>query len=156
MPEQEDSTQPAAVPPVDPESPDDPPAAVPPIIPPGEWEDYQGFRESTLLWFTDAETNAALRTMGRMLYDLVLEWKHWPKHPEGIVRAELRAAIADLRCVQGFLEAIGQEREATALDPFDAHLSRLAAAVAPELGQLGDRLEKELGTWRGDTGEDEP
>src|SRR5947199_10754903 len=80
------------------------PAVSPPIIRPEEFEEYPAFREVFLLLFSDARANAAMREFGRLLHELVLEfWGHWPPHPEGLFPAELRAAVADLRHVQGCL-----------------------------------------------------
>ncbi len=129
---------------------DDPPAAIPPIIDPKSFEEYPTFRETFLLYFTDVHANAATRAFGKLLHELILEfWRFWPDHPEGIFRASLRAAIADLRHVQGsLLEWTGPD--ATLQTPHEEYLARLVGEVARELGALGDRLEAELGSWRGE------
>src|SRR5436305_15336864 len=67
-----------------------------PRIDPSEWESHQGFRETLLLHFSEPNTNTALRKLGVLLFDLVLESSNsWPDWPEGTTRAELRAAVAD-------------------------------------------------------------
>ena len=124
------------------------PAVSPPIIRPEEFEDYPAFREVFLLLFSDARANTAMREFGRLLHELVLEfWGHWPPHPEGLFPAELRAAVADLRHIQGCL----QEWTGPA-NPVDTeHERRLAevgADVAKRLGDLAYRLEVELNSWR--------
>src|SRR5436309_5943418 len=81
------------------------PAVSPPIIRPEEFEDYPAFREVFLLYFADPSANATLRSFGILLHEMVLDfWGHWPNHPEGLFPAELRAAVADLRHVQGALQ----------------------------------------------------
>jgi hypothetical protein len=163
MPERKKSTlhppQSPSGPPVsphlDPETPaDDPPAAIPPIIDPDKFEQYPFIRETFLVYVSDPEANAILRGFGELLYNLTLEfWGHWPDQPEGLLRASLRAAVADLRHVQGFL--LEQTSPGTAhSSPHEAHLAKLGGEISVEVGKLADRLEGELGTWRG--GEAEP
>ena len=83
---------------------DEPPPAIPPVIDPQHFEDFPTFRETFLLYVTDPAANAALRGFGKLLFDGILAvWGDWPDHPEGLFRASLRAAIADLRHVQGAL-----------------------------------------------------
>jgi len=131
-------------------SPPSGPGISPPVLRPEEFEDYPAFRETFLLYFTDPGANATLRSFGRLLHELVLEfWGMWPSHPEGIFLAELRAAVADLRHVQGSLQewtgpAFTLEGAA------EVRLAQLGAEVAVELGELADRLERELGTGRGE------
>jgi hypothetical protein len=127
-----------------------PPPLVPPIIDPKRHEDFPTFRETFLVYFTDPAANAAIRGFGTLLYDFMLNsWGEWPKHPEGIFRAELRAVVADLRCAQGsLLELTGEAFSPET--PHEGHLARIGNQIAHEVGQLADRLERELGTWRGE------
>jgi hypothetical protein len=107
----QESTPPPAPPPLPPgrrpplpppEDGDDPPPAIPPVIDPQNFEDFPTFRETFLLYVTDPDANAALRGFGKLLFDGILAlWGDWPDHPEGLFRASLRAAIADLRHVEG-------------------------------------------------------
>lgn len=109
MPElTEESTPPTVAPPPTPEPPgDDPPDAppsIPPIIDPARFEDFPVLRETFMLYVTDPEANATLRGTALLFFDLILHfWGDWPDPPEGMLRASLRAAVADLRAVQGFL-----------------------------------------------------
>jgi len=130
--------------------PPEAPPAIPPIIDPARFEDYPAFRETFLLFFTDPTANAAMRAFGLLLHELVLEfWGYWPSHPQGIFPASLRAAVADLRHVQGSLQE--WTGPAFALeDPFEIRLARVGAELAEELGELADRLETELGTRPGE------
>jgi hypothetical protein len=129
-------------------SPPSGPAISPPVLRPEEFEDYPAFRETFLLFFTDPGANATLRSFGRLLHELVLEfWGMWPPHPEGIFPAELRAAVADLRHVQGSLQEWTGPMF-TLEGAQEVNLARVGAEVAVALGELADRLERELGTGR--------
>jgi hypothetical protein len=129
-----------------------PPATTPPILDPACFEDYPVFRETFLLYFSDPWANATLRSLGSLLYDFVLEyWTNWPDQPEGLLRASLRAAVADLRHVQGFLTEWAGPNTAHET-PHLEHLAQLGGRIARDLGVLADRLETELGPWRGEVG----
>ena len=126
-------------------------AAAPPTLDPEAFERFEGFRETTLAYFLDKEANAAFRTVGRLLYSMVLEyWQNWPDEPEGIFRHGARAVIADMRHIQGYLTYMGRENEASGLPPFEARLSRRCPALALRIKEIADSLEKELGSWPGE------
>ncbi len=129
-----------------------PPAvAIPPIIDPDHFEDFPAFRESFLVLFTEPEHNAALRTIGALVFEMALEYRrYWPDQPEGSLRSELRAAVGDLRHAQGNLSLLGNEEHASALTPLEIHHARVAARVADKVRDAADALEAELGTWRGE------
>jgi hypothetical protein len=130
-------------PPIPPE--DEPPAATPPVVDPDSWEKLPCFRETFLLYITPPGYAAALRQFGEMLYSLILETPaEWPAWPESSTRTEMRAAVADLRHMQGFLASVGRERELSSLDPEDAYLSTLAAKLARQLARVTDGIEREL------------
>ena len=121
-------------------------AAAPPIIDPATWEDFPIFRETFLLYITDPAYNAALRIFGRLLHELVLEYyRHWPNWLEGATATELRAAVADLRHLEGYLGAVGREHEEASLTEPEMALSRLAARQSGELTRIADELEQALG-----------
>lgn len=128
---------------------DEPPPfpAIPPEIEPERWEDFVAFRETFLLHFTEPRDNVALRGVGHLLYELVLEYSHFPDQPEGLRRAELRAAVADLRHLEGYLVTAGGDPPD---DPYEAALCRTSVRMAHEVGKIADTLEKTLGTWRGE------
>lgn len=122
-----------------------PPVATPPTIVPETWEEHPGFRETFLYHFTRPEDNACLRQLGRLLYELILETAGtMPYPPESATRTELRAALGDLRHVQGFLASVAQERKDASLSPGDEHLSALADAWAHQTGILAYQIEEEL------------
>jgi hypothetical protein len=152
MPElTQESTPPAATPPPTPEPPDDDPPevppAIPPIIDPDHFEDFPVLRETFMLYVTDPGANAVLRLAALLFFDLILHfWGQWPDPPEGMLRASLRAAVADMRCVQGFLAELEEGGWGSG---HEEHLAAVGVSIAAEIGALADRLESELGTWRG-------
>jgi hypothetical protein len=134
----ESGSQVAATPP--PASP-----AVPPTIDPRAWEDFAVFRETFLMYLTPPGYAAALRTVGEMLFTMILEnYDPWPGWPESSTRTELRAALADLRHLQGFLQSVGREHVASSLTRPDDRLSRFAARQAGEVAKIAHRIEAEL------------
>ena len=125
-----------------------PPVAIPPVIDPSRFEDFPAFRETFLAIFTTPEHNAALRTFGDILFELVLEFRgYWPDQPEGSMRAELRALVGDLRVIQGHLASVAESNPST---PQERHHARVAVRLAGDVGGIADALESELGTWRGE------
>lgn len=120
--------------------------ATPPRIAPAAWEDYPAFRETFLMYFTEPPANAALREVGRLFHELVLEYYHqWPAWTESVTATELRSALADLRHLEGYLEAVGRERETADLKDQDTTLSRLAGRLARELARVADEIESAIG-----------
>ena len=82
---------------------------------------------------------------------MVLEnYENWPAWTESSTRTELRAAIADLRHLQGFLGSVGREHRLSSLSSEDTALSQSASRVAIEVGKLADRIERELATGQGE------
>lgn len=140
MPDQVECTPASATP------PDSTTPALPPVLDPFKWEDFPVFRETFLMYFTEPPANSALRIFGRLFHDLVLEYyHHWPSWPEGVTATELRAGLADLRHLQGYLAAVGREHEEAALNDPDTALSLLAARLAGELAGIGDEIEDAIG-----------
>jgi hypothetical protein len=143
---------PAEPPPPEPSSPENgsqvaaaPPPASPPVIDPATWEDFAVFRETFLMYFTPPGYAAALRTVGEMLHTMILEsYDPWPGWPESSTRTELRAALADLRHLQGFLQSVGREHAVSSLTRPDDRLSRFAARQAAEVAKIAHRIEAEL------------
>ena len=134
----------------DAEAPEDR-AAAPPILDPASFDHYEGFRETTLAVFTDPSYNQALRSFADLLYTMGTEYsRHWPREPEGSMRHQCRAAVADLRHMQGYLSMLGRELEASVLNNHEGYLSRICQRLAPKVQEIADTLEKELGTWRGE------
>jgi hypothetical protein len=127
-----------------------PPPAIPPIIAPEDHEEFPTFRETFLVFFTDPEANATMRALGKLLLDFTLAtWGDWPDQPEGMFRASLRSAVADLRHVQGSLLEWTGETFSPAT-PHEGYLATVGDRTARAVGELADRLEAELGSFRGE------
>ena len=127
------------------------PAAGPPIVDPETFQDFEGFRETTLSLFTRPEDNAALRGVGRLLYTLANEFSAgWPPEPEGSLRHQCRAAVADLRHMQGFLGMLGRDLECSPAKNHEGYLARVCGRLSPKVQEIADVLDKELGSWRGE------
>jgi hypothetical protein len=125
-------------------------AVVPPVIDPARWEDFEGFRETTLAYFTDPTANATLRGLGALLYTLVLEyWHHWPAEPRGSFFHLCHAGIADLRHLQGFFAHLDRQRTESELSFMEERASVLCGALADDLRAIGDILESEIHPARG-------
>ena len=119
---------------------------VPPLIDPVAWEDFPVLRETFLMYFTEPPANTALRIFGRLFHELVLEYyHHWPSWPEGVTATELRAALADLRHLEGYLAAVGREHQDASLSESDTALSLLSSRLAGELSRVADEIEQALG-----------
>jgi len=117
-----------------------------PYIDPAKWEEHEGLRETLLLHFTDPEANATLRRLGDLFLNLSLECaSSWPHYPEGETRSELRAALADLRHLEGFLSGVGQEHAVSSLSAADDALSRFAARQAQKLSKIAEEIEQAVG-----------
>jgi hypothetical protein len=122
------------------------PAAPIPRIDPASWEEGEGFRETLLLHVSDPEANTTLRHLGDLFFNLsLLGAESWPHHPGGETRAELRAALADLRHLEGFLGAVGREHEISSLSSADEALSEFAGRQALELSRIAREIEAALG-----------
>jgi hypothetical protein len=140
------STAPPPAPPDDDEAP--PVPAVPPLIDPAKWEDFAVFRETFLVYFSEPSNNDALRAVGNLIYLMALEyWQHWPDQPEGWIRGQLRAAVADLRHLEGFLSTLGENPPD---DAYEKALCRTSVLMSAEVGSVAEQIEAKLGTWRGE------
>ena len=149
LPHEARPAPPAPPPPSPPD--DDPPVSDAPSqeIDPDLWGDFAVFRETFLVYVSHARYNAALRAVGEMLFEMVLEtWDHWPEQPEGYLRSHLRAAVADLRHLEGFLSTQGENPPED--EPYEAHLCRMAVRMSREVGGVAEQIERELGPWRGE------
>jgi hypothetical protein len=128
-----------------------PPAAAPATITPSTWEDFPVFRETFLMYISEPAFNASLRTAGEHFFTMMLEtYDRWPQWQESSTRTELRAAVADLRHLQGFLKTVGTEHRLSSLDMEDAWLSKFAAKMAPQVGRIATWIERELRGERAD------
>jgi hypothetical protein len=126
------------------------PAAGPPVIDPDSFHDFEGYRETTLSLITDPERNAAMRATGRLIYAMAAELSgDGLPEPEGSLRHQCRAAVADLRFMQGFLGMLGRPLEC-AREGHEGYLARVALRLSGQVAEIATVLENELGTWRGE------
>jgi len=116
-----------------------------PDLDPEAFERYEGFRETTLATFTDPDDNRALRRLGDLLYNMALEYRHhWPREPDLYFLHQTRAAVADLRHLQGYLSLLGREHQASELSARETRLSRFCAKAALQVKKIADSLEREV------------
>ena len=74
-----------------------------PTIDPAHFDVFDGFRETFLANFTAPGDAAALRRSGALIAEMVVEYRqYWPDGEE-YPRGELRAVLADLRYLEGYL-----------------------------------------------------
>jgi hypothetical protein len=138
---------PDRIPPSGPDSP----AAVPPILDPSRFEDFEGFRETTLAVFTDPAANATLRGLGDLLYTLALEYtRHWPHEPDGSFFHQVRAVLADLSHLEGWLGHLDTQRLEASLSDEEEPLSVLCGSLVAGLKAIGDTLDTELRKRKGE------
>jgi hypothetical protein len=110
------------------------------------WEEDAAFRHVFLYHF-DAPDRAALRQVGVMLHRYVLETA--PAYGPDLggdppIRAELRAAVADLRVLWGFFTMLQVEGEDTHQGTSGARLTDFAGTLAEDVERLALRIEGEL------------
>ncbi len=129
----------------------EPPPAPPPRAIASDWEDHEGFRFTFLRHFSRPEDTEALQGLSRLLYEMVLEHPRleWPEQPEPETRWELVAVLAEFRFLEGHLGSIFQEKDKCSLTPEVETLCLFAGGLAYEIGEMGRRLNEELGKWRG-------
>jgi hypothetical protein len=121
------------------------PAAVPATIDPESFEDFEGFRETTLAVFTDPEANATLRALGDLLYAMALEYtRYWPHEPGGSFFHQVRAVLADLRHLEGWLGHLDSQRAEASLSADEEPLSIVCGSLVAGLKAIGDTLDAEL------------
>jgi hypothetical protein len=113
---------------------------------PPPWIEGESIRETTLHLYDQPRDRAALRRVGRLLYDLVIFDSNLGLDRErSITRAELRAVAADLRYAAGYLRhTIWQSAEDCDLDPEDNRLARFAGKLADRVGELVLKIERRL------------
>jgi hypothetical protein len=120
------------------------PIAHVPRIQPDGFEDFEVFRETFLARVDDPVHNEACRSFARFFYELsLLEPGYWPLTWTDHTAHLLRAVLADLRYLQGYLGDLdsGVERESERHEA----LCRLAARFSEKIGELADELEPEIG-----------
>jgi hypothetical protein len=127
-----------------PSGPNDPAAPIP-TIDPESFEDFEGFRETTLCVFTEPGANATLRGLGDLLYTMALEYvQHWPVEPDGAFFHQCRAVLADLRHLEGWLAHLNTQRAEASLSDEEEAVSALCGSLVADLRRIGDAIAAEL------------
>jgi len=123
-----------------------PGAAVPAFILPDRFEDFEGFRESTLAVFTDKLTSTSLRALGQVLYDMGLESAHlWPTPPAGAYFHQCQAVLADLRHLEGWFAHLDKQRTEAELSKEEERVSVACGKFRLAVQAIGDQLQRKLG-----------
>ncbi len=78
--------------------------------PPPPWNAADSFRETTLICVDDPVSREALRQVGRMIYDMAIVTAEFPGD-ESTSHEEMRAALAELRFIEGFFLSMRQAAE---------------------------------------------
>jgi hypothetical protein len=112
---------------------------------PPPWNEADSFRETTLQYIDDPSDREALRHAGRVIYDLAVEASHELGGDRSVTRAEVRAALADLRYLEGYLALIGRSAEECSLDESDDALARFAGRLVGQVGAIVQAIEGRLG-----------
>jgi len=103
-----------------------------PRIKPVQFEEFPAFRETFLVPFTKPGHAEAFRTLGLLIDEMAREYRHYWPDEDFTPRAELRAALADLRHLEGYLG-----RYLGTAYPF-------AAEIAERVRDCADRLDRGL------------
>ncbi len=110
--------------------------------PASPWNEGDSFRETTLVYI-DPEHREALRQVGHLIYDLAVETTSFPGD-ESITRAELRAALAELRYLEGFFDMMRRSANQSSLAPSDDRLAYFAGRLGRKVGALAGSIEGRL------------
>jgi hypothetical protein len=107
------------------------------------WSEAEAIRETALLYLDDPADRETLRRLGRLIFNLALETTRLP-FEESITHAELRAAVADLRFIEGFLDAVRRSADESDLPPDEEDLTIFAGRMARQVGALVESIEVRL------------
>ncbi|MFL6236037.1 MAG: hypothetical protein ACJ76N_23095 [Thermoanaerobaculia bacterium] len=118
-----------------------------------EEELYDAFRETFLAEVLDPESHAVIRAFGKVLGSMALmDDQRWPYRCIDATAHRLQAGLAELRHLQGFFASWGEEEPTLWKGNKTAKrhdkLCQLSVQIAQTLGQIADKLEKEVGDWK--------
>ena len=121
-------------------------ARTPHPLQPSSWEAHAVFRETYLHLYPETHIRDAFRSVGVTLYDnALLHEETYKERSEVPVKADLRAALRDLRQLQGYIHHLGAE-PGSVDDPEQVQLHLLAVELSEQLGAEAARFEEILGT----------
>lgn len=107
------------------------------------WSEADAIRETALLYLDDPDDKETMRRLGRLIYNLAVETTRLP-FEESMTHAELRAAIGDLRHVEGFLDSVRRSADDSDLPPEEEDLAIFAGRMARQVGALVESIEARL------------
>ncbi len=111
-----------------------------------DWEARAVFRETYLHLYPEAHIRDSFRRVGITLYDnALLHEETYRERGEVPVKSDLRAALEDLRQLQGYLHHLGAE-PGSVDDAEVVQFQSLAIEVSEQLAAQASRLEEKLGT----------
>ncbi len=120
-------------------------AQPPSALQPRHWEAHAVFRETYLHLYPEAYNRDAFRSVGVTLYDnALLHEETYKERGEVPVKSDLRAALRDLRQLQGYIHHLGAEAGSDD-DPEIVQFQSLAIEVSEQLGVQAAQLEASLG-----------
>lgn len=99
-----------------------------PRIKPVQFEKFPAFRETFLVHFTLPGDAEAFRTIGRLMDVMANEYRYYWPDGDSAPQAQLRAALGDLRHLEGYLG-----RYLGSAYPFAAEVAELVREVADRL-----------------------
>ena len=111
--------------------------------PPQPWNEANSIRETTILYLDDPEHKEAVRAFGRVIYDLAVESTSMP-WDETVSKAELRAAAADLRFIQDYLDDLARTEEHSIPAPGEHVYIEFAGYLAGKVADLVKSIEDQL------------
>lgn len=117
----------------------------PPISPPAfaPWNEADAIRETALIYVDEPEDKETLRRLGRLIFNLAVETTAMP-FPESMTHAELRAAAADLRHLEGFLDSVRLSADDAGLPTEEEDLATFAGLMARRVGGVVRAIEGRL------------
>jgi hypothetical protein len=123
-----------------------------PRIDPEKWDEQPVFREAFMWYVSDPKNDAAFRVFSQSLYSMALEsCRSWDGTFAEAEAERLRAVVADLRYLQGFLTTsfeaemeTEEEEEEGHMTPRKARLWRFSGTLVRKIAALADEVEKEI------------
>lgn len=115
------------------------------IVDPAKWEDYPVFREIFVSTWLNDEKAAAARAFGKALLLMgSASGSNWQATTSDARALELASVVADLRCLEGYLNSIGETGLECAQTSRAARWSRFAKRFAKKVAGLADDIEREV------------
>jgi hypothetical protein len=111
--------------------------------PPLPWNEADSIRETALLYVDDPGDREDLRCLGRLIFNMAIEVTRMP-FEVSVTHAELRAAVADLRHIEGFLYSVRRSADEADLPPAEEDLAIFAGRMACQVADLAEAIEARL------------